>query len=198
MLLHSGRARSLRRGIDADLPGRGLGIADLPGPAIQRLGIIPFRGRRRRNLIGVLQAIEGKGFDQLRFPGSAAIGCVHGGQMPRAAERQYDSNQGGNEARPKVMSLLASRRGNDGGLRDAPHSQAGESPNWRRRMGIEPTWNFVEPHHGFEDQERHQVALRLRENEARGSRMPPRESSSTFNTRVTSGTVINNCPAISI
>ena len=28
-------------------------------------------------------------------------------------------------------------------------------------MGIEPTWNFVEPHHGFEDQERHQVALRL-------------------------------------
>ena len=29
-------------------------------------------------------------------------------------------------------------------------------------MGIEPTWNFVEPHHGFEDQERHQVALRLR------------------------------------
>ena len=32
---------------------------------------------------------------------------------------------------------------------------------WRRRMGIEPTWDFVEPHHGFEDQERHQVALRL-------------------------------------
>jgi hypothetical protein len=28
-------------------------------------------------------------------------------------------------------------------------------------MGIEPTWDFVEPHHGFEDQERHQVALRL-------------------------------------
>ena len=33
--------------------------------------------------------------------------------------------------------------------------------NWRRWMGIEPTWDFVEPHHGFEDQERHQVALRL-------------------------------------
>ena len=28
-------------------------------------------------------------------------------------------------------------------------------------MGIEPTWDFVEPHLGFEDQERHQVALRL-------------------------------------
>ena len=33
--------------------------------------------------------------------------------------------------------------------------------NWRRRMGIEPTWDFVEPHTGFEDQERHQVALHL-------------------------------------
>jgi hypothetical protein len=31
-------------------------------------------------------------------------------------------------------------------------------------MGIEPTWDFVEPHHGFEDQERHQVALRLPNN----------------------------------
>ena len=30
-------------------------------------------------------------------------------------------------------------------------------------MGIEPTWDFVEPHHGFEDQERHQVALRLQD-----------------------------------
>ena len=29
-------------------------------------------------------------------------------------------------------------------------------------MGIEPTWDFVEPHAGFEDQERHQVALHLR------------------------------------
>jgi len=57
-------------------------------------------------------------------------------------------------------------------------------------MGIEPTWDFVEPHHGFEDQERHQVALRLRDNEARGSRKPPRESASTFNTRVTSGAVM--------
>lgn len=28
-------------------------------------------------------------------------------------------------------------------------------------MGIEPTWDFVEPHHGFEDQERHQVATHL-------------------------------------
>ena len=28
-------------------------------------------------------------------------------------------------------------------------------------MGIEPTWDFVEPHAGFEDQERHQVALHL-------------------------------------
>ncbi len=29
-------------------------------------------------------------------------------------------------------------------------------------MGIEPTWDLVEPHAGFEDQERHQNALRLR------------------------------------
>ena len=29
-------------------------------------------------------------------------------------------------------------------------------------MGIEPTWNFVESHTGFEDQERHQIALHLR------------------------------------
>ena len=29
-------------------------------------------------------------------------------------------------------------------------------------MGIEPTWDFVEPHAGFEDQERHQVASHLR------------------------------------
>ena len=29
-------------------------------------------------------------------------------------------------------------------------------------MGIEPTWDFVEPHAGFEDQERHQAALHLR------------------------------------
>ncbi len=28
-------------------------------------------------------------------------------------------------------------------------------------MGIEPTWDFVEPHAGFEDQERHQAALHL-------------------------------------
>ncbi len=28
-------------------------------------------------------------------------------------------------------------------------------------MGIEPTWDFVESHAGFEDQERHQIALRL-------------------------------------
>ena len=33
---------------------------------------------------------------------------------------------------------------------------------WRRWMGIEPTWDFVEPHTGFEDQERHQVAPHLR------------------------------------
>ncbi len=28
-------------------------------------------------------------------------------------------------------------------------------------MGIEPTWDFVEPHAGFEDQERHQAAPHL-------------------------------------
>ena len=28
-------------------------------------------------------------------------------------------------------------------------------------MGIEPIWDFVEPHTGFEDQERHQVAPHL-------------------------------------
>jgi hypothetical protein len=29
-------------------------------------------------------------------------------------------------------------------------------------MGIEPTWDLVEPHAGFEDRERHQAALHLR------------------------------------
>jgi hypothetical protein len=29
-------------------------------------------------------------------------------------------------------------------------------------MGIEPTWDWIEPHAGFEDQERHQVAPHLR------------------------------------
>ena len=57
-------------------------------------------------------------------------------------------------------------------------------------MGIEPTWDFVEPHHGFEDQERHQVALRLRDDEPRGSRTAPQGSASTFGTRVTSGAVM--------
>ena len=37
-------------------------------------------------------------------------------------------------------------------------------------MGIEPTWDFVEPHAGFEDQERHQAAAHLR---AAPLRRPP-------------------------
>ncbi len=90
----------------------------------------------------------------------------------------------------EFLALQITRRGIDGELRDAPHSQACEISNWRRRMGIEPTWNFVEPHHGFEDQERHQVALRLRHNGTRSSRKSQRESASTFNTRVTSGAVM--------
>ncbi len=53
-------------------------------------------------------------------------------------------------------------------------------------MGIEPTWDFVEPHHGFEDQERHQVALRLRENALRRRRMAPPGCASIFTKRVTS------------
>jgi hypothetical protein len=61
-------------------------------------------------------------------------------------------------------------------------------------MGIEPTWDFVEPHHGFEDQERHQVALRLRENEPRCLRMAPQESASTFTKRVTSPEVMRQLP----
>lgn len=28
-------------------------------------------------------------------------------------------------------------------------------------MGIEPTWDFVEPHAGFEDQDRHQPGKHL-------------------------------------
>ena len=66
--------------------------------------------------------------------------------------------------------------------------------NWRRRMGIEPTWDFVEPHHGFEDQERHQVALRLRENEPRCVQMAPQGSASTFIKRVTSRAVMKQSP----
>ncbi len=38
---------------------------------------------------------------------------------------------------------------------------------WRRWMGIEPTWDFVEPHTGFEDQERHQVAPHLHDKSPR-------------------------------
>ena len=60
-------------------------------------------------------------------------------------------------------------------------------------MGIEPTWDFVEPHHGFEDQERHQVALRLREDAPR-RRMAPQGPASTFSTRVTSGAVMKQLP----
>ena len=56
---------------------------------------------------------------------------------------------------------------------------------WRRRMGIEPTWDFVEPHHGFEDQERHQVALRLPADESRCLRFAPQGLVSTCITRVT-------------
>lgn len=33
-------------------------------------------------------------------------------------------------------------------------------------MGIEPTWDLVESHTGFEDQERHQAASHLRKNRA--------------------------------
>ena len=32
-------------------------------------------------------------------------------------------------------------------------------------MGIEPTWDFVEPHHGFEDQTTHQQWNHLRIND---------------------------------
>ena len=32
-------------------------------------------------------------------------------------------------------------------------------------MGIEPTWDFVEPHHGFEDQDTHQQCKRLQTKE---------------------------------
>jgi hypothetical protein len=37
------------------------------------------------------------------------------------------------------MALGVAQRGVQRGLRDALHSQARESPSWRRRMGIEPT-----------------------------------------------------------
>ena len=57
-------------------------------------------------------------------------------------------------------------------------------------MGIEPTWDFVEPHHGFEDQERHQVALRLQGDEQRCLRGSPQGAGSAFSTRFTSGTVM--------
>src|ERR1035437_672101 len=125
-LFYSGRARCLGRGIDPHLPTRRLGVAGLSGPAFERFGIIPFRRWWRRNLIGVLQAIEGKRFDQLRFRSGAAINRIHAGQMPRAAEGQDDSNQGSDEAGPKVMALHVARRGIDGGLGNTPHSQSRE------------------------------------------------------------------------
>src|ERR1035437_5370912 len=167
-----------------------VGAAGLSSPALERFGIIPPRRWRRRNLFGVLQAIKRKSLDQLSFGGGAAILRIHSSQMPCAAEHQDDADQGGDEPRPKVMALDVAQRGVQGGLRDALHGQAQKSPNWRRRMGIEPTWDFVEPHHGFEDQERHQVALRLQENEPRRLRLAPQNSASTFSTRVTSGAVM--------
>ena len=58
-------------------------------------------------------------------------------------------------------------------------------------MGIEPTWNFVEPHHGFEDQERHQVALRLHGDEPRcGRKLPPQSPAGMSIKRVTPGAVM--------
>ena len=58
-------------------------------------------------------------------------------------------------------------------------------------MGIEPTWNFVEPHHGFEDQERHQVALRPHGDEPRcGRKLPPHSPAGMFIKRVTPGAVM--------
>jgi len=61
-------------------------------------------------------------------------------------------------------------------------------------MGIEPTWDFVEPHHGFEDQERHQVALRLRADGPRGPRLQPQKPASTTGTRVMSDAVMKQMP----
>ena len=61
-------------------------------------------------------------------------------------------------------------------------------------MGIEPTWDFVEPHHGFEDQERHQVALRLQGEEPRCLRMSPPSSAARFRARVMSPEVMKQLP----
>ena len=60
------------------------------GPAFKASGSSPFGGGGGAHLIGVLQAVEGKGLDQLGFPGVAAIHGIHVGQVPRAAERQDD------------------------------------------------------------------------------------------------------------
>ena len=140
-LFYSGRARRLGRGIDADLPGRCLGIAGLSGPAFERFGIIPFRRWWWRNLIGVLQAIEGKRFDQLRFRSRTAIDGIHTGQMPRAAERQDDSNQGSDEAGPKVMALHVARGGIDGRLGNTPHSQFRECSDILERPREGSMWS---------------------------------------------------------
>ena len=163
--MYSGGTGRFRVRVNPDLPTGRRRIGLLFGPAVERLGfrgrVIQFRRWRRNNLTRVLHAAGGESLDQLDFRGGAAPDRVHAGQMPRATERQDDPDQGGNEARPKVMALLLPQRRIHGGLGNALHSQSRERSNWRRRMGIEPTWDFVEPHHGFEDQERHQVALRL-------------------------------------
>ena len=52
-------------------------------------------------------------------------------------------------------------------------------------MGIEPTWDFVEPHLGFEDQERHQVALRLQAYRAHCPRLTTPRAVGTFSARIT-------------
>ncbi len=75
--------------------------------------------------------------------------------MARAREEQHDANHGNYESGPEGMLLGWARSRLDWRLRHSFHERHGE---WRRRMGIEPTWDLVESHTGFEDRERHQVA----------------------------------------
>ena len=63
-------------------------------------------------------------------------------------------------------------------------------------MGIEPTWDLIEPHTGFEDQERHQAASHLRIECERDPRTAARISASLFCKHITPAALLAQATAL--